>query len=85
MNRYTAVRREANEANLIVSTNFQKRYTFDEVDVSQVVKDLLKDDSESSYSKAEESSKDLVDAESNADNEATFKDLAIPSKGQTSV
>lgn len=42
MNRYTSVRRFANETNLIVSTNFVKRYTFDEVDVSNVLQDLLK-------------------------------------------
>ena len=42
MNRYTSVRRFANETNLIVSTNFVKRYTFDEVDVSNVLQVLLK-------------------------------------------
>lgn len=46
MNRYTAVRRQANETNLIVSTNFVPRYTFDEVDVTQIVNDLLKEETE---------------------------------------
>ena len=32
--RYLAVRKQANEAKLVVSTNFVKRYTFDEVDVT---------------------------------------------------
>ena len=29
-----------------MSTNFEKRYTFDEVDVKQVVEDILKSDDE---------------------------------------
>lgn len=38
MSRYRTVRRTADEENLIVSTNFIKRYTFDEVDTTTVVK-----------------------------------------------
>ena len=45
MNRYKTARRMADETNLIVSTNFVKRYTFDEVDVTNVVSELLKNDS----------------------------------------
>ena len=43
MSRYTGVRRFADETNLIVSTNFLKKYTFDEVDVTNVVQELLRE------------------------------------------
>ena len=52
MSRYKSVRRVADEKNLIVSTNFVKRYTFDEVDTTTVVKELLQ-------SSVDEASEDL--------------------------
>lgn len=41
LNRYASARIHADEKNLIAASNFAKTYTFDEVDVTQVVKDLL--------------------------------------------
>lgn len=42
MARYQRVRRVADESkHLVVSSNFERKYTFDEVDVTLVIKDLL--------------------------------------------
>ena len=47
MDRYKAIREIAEESDLIVSTNFIKKYTYDEVDVTNVVKEILKDSDDS--------------------------------------
>ena len=47
MDRYKAIREIAEESDLIVSTNFIKKYTYDEVDVTNIVKEIIKDSDDS--------------------------------------
>ena len=81
LNRYVSARRHADEKNLIVASNFAKTYTFDEVDVTQVVKDLLKSDRSGDQSENEDSSGFVsIKSQENSSNEGNGDSVQTEAK-----